>query len=367
MVVAWWLRAPEFLADCNRPTTGSGCASRYRFAERCLVLDSEDEALVRRFQQIYPEGMDGSAVADASRDVRCVVRVQNETRHHQAPCDEAALAAVFFDDPEPLDSFAFCQSLFPDRGYVEGPPGSDGWRTISDRRTPGEPLLALKDNYVLVDRRQIWQPFIANYAINRVLRLQHEILFFHAGSIGIQGHGLMIVGPKASGKTTTAMALAARGHDFLGDEMAAVHRATKAMLPFRRAVSIRPGPRARRVDEHLSRCHYPVEKFPDGGERTLVNLGNMFPEAGASQATLSSVLFLRQFAERPVAEPFAFGLEHFQMLSPLACSMWGMPLGARIMDMTRLLRGVRCYLLDPGQPEDTADLVEQIAIGRYLN
>ena len=26
---------------------------------------------------------------------------------------------------------------------------------------------------------------------------------------------------------------------------------------------------------------------------------------------------------------FAFGLEHFQMLSPLACSMWGVPVGAR--------------------------------------
>ena len=189
--------------------------------------------------------------------------------------------------------------------------------------------MALCDNYALVDRRQIWQPFIANYAINRVLRLQREMLFFHAASIGIEGRGVMIVGPKASGKTTTAMALAARGHGFLGDEMAAVHRTTKVMLPFRRAVSIRPGPRARRVDEHLARCQYPAEVFPDGGERTLVNMGSMFPEAGASRRRrCPAVLFLRQFAERPAAEPFAFGLEHFQMLSPLACSMWGVPVGA---------------------------------------
>ena len=34
---------------------------------------------------------------------------------------------------------------------------------------------------------------------------------------------------------------------------------------------------------------------------------------------------------------------------------------------SRLMRGVRCYVLDPGQPEDTADLVEQIASGRYLS
>ena len=45
------------------------------------------------------------------------------------------LAAVIFDDPEPLNSFAFCRALFPDRGYVEGPAGAAGWRTIASRQT----------------------------------------------------------------------------------------------------------------------------------------------------------------------------------------------------------------------------------------
>jgi hypothetical protein len=330
--------------------------SRYRFADGCLVLDCEDEALLRRFSEIYPEGADQGPASGPALQVKCVIRV-----HGEAP-----VAAVIFDDPESLDSFAFCQSLFPDRGYLEGPSGSDGWRTISSRQNPGEPQVALCENYALVDQRQIWQPFIANYAINRVLRLQREILFFHAASIGIDGRGAMIVGPKASGKTTTAMALAARGHDFLGDEIAAVHRSTKEMRPFRRAVSIRNGPRARRVDEHLSRRHYPAEKFPDGDERTLVNIGTMFPEAGVSPTTLSCVFFLRRFAERPTAQHFAFSLDHFRMLSPLACSMWGIPVGARMMDMSGLLRGVKCYVLDPGQPDNTADLVEQITSGRYV-
>jgi len=301
--------------------------------------------------------MDDLEASDVRSHVTCVVRGH----------DREDLAAVTFQDSEPLDSFAFCRALFPDRGYLEGPPATDGWRTIALRQAPDEPQVALYGNYALVDRRQVWQPFIANYAINRVLRLQREMLFFHAASIGIEGRGAMIVGPKASGKTTTSMALAARGHAFLGDEMAAVHRTTKVMVPFRRAVSVRKGPRARRVDEHLARCRYPAEVFPDGEERTLVNMASMFPEAGDAPATLSCLLFLRRFSERPAAVPFAFGLEHFQMLSPLACSMWGMPVGARMMDLTRLLRGVKCYLLDPGKPEDTADLVEQIMSGRYLH
>ena len=357
MQAEWWLQAPEILERCSRRAAQSARISRYRFAQGCLVLDCEDEALSRRFQEIYPEGEDDDAASHGCPRVTCVVRGH----------DHEDLAAVIFDDPEPLDSFAFCRALFPDRGYVEGPAAATGWRTIASRQTPGEPQVALCDRHALVDRRQVWQPFIANYAINRVLRLQREMLFFHAASIGIEGRGAMIVGPKASGKTTTAMALAARGHAFLGDEMAAVHRTTKVMLPFRRAVSVRRGPRARRVDEHLARCQYPAEVFPDGGERTLVNISSMFPEAGDAPATLSCLLFLRQFADRPAAVPFAFGLEHFQMLSPLACSMWAVPVGARMMDLSRLLRGVRCYLLDPGQPDDTADLVEQITSGRYVH
>ena len=156
----------------------------------------------------------------------------------------------------------FAGRCFPTAATWRGRPAAAGWRTIASRQTPGEPQVALCDRHALVDRRQVWQPFIANYAINRVLRLQREMLFFHAASIGIEGRGAMIVGPKASGKTTTAMALAARGHAFLGDEMAAVHRTTKVMLPFRRAVSVRRGPRARRVDEHLARCQYPAGSVP---------------------------------------------------------------------------------------------------------
>jgi len=43
--------------------------------------------------------------------------------------------------------------------------------------------------------------------------------------------------------------------------------------------------------------------------------------------------------------------------------MWGIPAGARIMDLSRLLQGVRCYFLDPARPEATAELVEQITVG----
>ena len=180
---------------------------------------------------------------------------------------------------------------------------------------------------------------------------------------GIAGRGILIVGPKGAGKTTTALTLAARGHDFFGDELAAVHCTSKALLPFRRAVSIRAGPRARQVEDCLVHVQCALERFPDGSARTLIDIGRLFPQAGVSPTSLSCVLFLRQFAKQPLAQRFTFGLRHFPMLSPLACSMWGVPAGARIVDVSRLLHHAECYLLDVGEPDETADLIERIACG----
>jgi hypothetical protein len=193
------------------------------------------------------------------------------------------------------------------------------------------------------------------------------MLFFHAASVAIDGRGIMIAGPKGTGKTTTSLTLASRGHDFLGDEMAAVQQDTRALFPFRRAASLRAGPRGRRVEEQLAGRDYSVERFPDGGERILVNIGSLFPEAGVATATLSCVMFLRRFAERPAVEPLAFGLEHFRMLSPLACSMWGRSAGTAIMGVSRLLQGTSCYYLDPGPPDETAELIERVVSARSLN
>ncbi|MGB8398429.1 hypothetical protein [Bradyrhizobium sp.] len=276
---------------------------------------------------------------------------------------ELPVASVEFEDPEPLDPFAFCQTLFPDRNYTEGVAAAPGWRTIAMRGNPNAPLVALHDQYALVDRRQVWQPFIANYAVNRVLRLQRELLFFHAGSIGIGGRGVMVTGPKNSGKTTTSLTLASRGHSFLGDEMAAVDKQTGVMFPFRRAASIRTGPRSGRVDDQMSQRSFRSERFPDGGERVLANVGEMFPDAAATTATLTCIFFLRGFAAKPAASPFPFGMEHFHMLSPLACSMWGVPAVTRMMDIARLAGRAKCYFLDLGDPDETADLVEQIVRG----
>jgi hypothetical protein len=271
------------------------------------------------------------------------------------------VAAIAFEDPEDLDAFEFCRTLFPDRNYVAGPPAAPGWQTISFSDRPLAPLIAMNGHFAIVDRGQVWQPLIANLALNRLLRLQRNVLFFHAASVQILDRGVILVGSKGAGKTTTSLTLASRGHGFLGDEIAAVCADTREMLPFRRAASIRAGIRTPRVTQRLAEGAYPAETFPDGSARVLANVADLFPDAIASPAKLTSVFFLRRFASRPTVEQFSFGLEHFHLLTPLGCCMWGVPMGLRMLQISRVLSEVRCYHLDPGSPDETAELLERVA------
>lgn len=349
-MAAWWHRAPELHRRALQQAPERGPARSYRFASGQLELDSDDEPLNRRFSEIYPEGEANGGAAPTT--VRLRVR----------SAEDPSVAAVSFDDPETLDAARFCRELFPDRNYVAGPEGASGWQTLALASSPGEPILAMKGDDVLADRGKTWQPFVANVAVNRVLRLQRDMLFFHAATVAVAGRGLMFLGPKHSGKTTTSLTLASRGHGFLGDEIAGVRCDDRMLVPFRRAASIRSaGPRTERVSRRLDDGRYPEETFPDGSARVLANVADLFPEADAPSVRLSAVLFLRRFSDSPSIEPVAFGMEHVSLLTPLACSMWGVPAGMRVLRLGRLMRDIRCYYLDPGSPDETADLLEHLA------
>jgi hypothetical protein len=350
----WWQRAPYFIDRALRDSPGQTDTRQYRFGHGRLELDSDDQPLNLRFRQIYPEGpVELPGGRNGSVRVRCTVR----------SLDEPQVAAIAFEDPEDLDAAEFCRTLFPDRNYIAGPAAAPGWETLSLGESPRDPLVAMKGHYVVADRRQVWQPLIANIAVNRVLRLQRDVLFFHAASTQVADSGVMLVGAKGSGKTTTSLTLASRGHGFLGDEIAAVRAGTGEMLPFRRAASIRTGIRTSRVTQRLADSAYPAETFPDGSSRVLANVADLFPDANPAPAKLSCVFFLRRFGPRPVVEQFSFGLEHFHLLTPLGCCMWSVPMGMRMLQMSRVLGEVRCYHLDPGSPDETADLLERVVAG----
>jgi hypothetical protein len=350
MAAAWWSEAPGLFERAFRHPQGRARTTRYRFGLGVLELDCDDAGLNRRFGELYPEGEMSADEAAPGPRVRCAVR----------SIDDPAVVAIRFDDPEALDPIHFCSTLFPDRNYVAGPAGPDGWCTLSIKDEPDRPLIAMKGHGAMADRCRAWQPLVANLGLNRLLRLQRDVLFFHAGTACVAGQGLMLIGPKGSGKTTLSLTLAARGHGFLGDEVAAVRVGDGRLLPFRRAAAIREGVRARALDRRLASGEFPSETFPDGSLRTLASVAELFPAAPVADACLSRVFFLSGFRERPRAAAFEFGREHVPLLTPLGSTLWGQPGGLRLLQLSRLLAGVRCYHLEPGLPDETADLLESL-------
>src|SRR5205823_3446641 len=128
---------------------------------------------------------------------------------------------------------------------------------------------------------------------HRVLRLQRDVFFFHAASASIDGRGLLLVGPKESGKTTLSMALADHGHAFFGDEVAAVRRETLELLPFRRRLSIRNGPASSGVERALARTPFPVAQLGDGTARTHAQPLDVLPAVPVGPVRISTIFFLR--------------------------------------------------------------------------
>ena len=188
-------------------------------------------------------------------------------------------------------------------------------------------------------------------------------LFLHAASVGIDGAGILFIGPTGSGKTTTALALGARGHAYFGDDMAAIRTASAELLVFRTTASVRPGPHARALSHHLEAGHWDPP-HADGLPRLRLRVAHVLPDAHPKPLPLRRALFLRRFADAPALEPFT---PTPKALSPTALNnalwlAWGTAPQRRLLQFmlfVRTLTRVRCAWLDIGPPEATADLIEQ--------
>ncbi|MDH5283367.1 MAG: hypothetical protein OEW80_05740, partial [Gemmatimonadota bacterium] len=179
-------------------------------------------------------------------------------------------------------------------------------------------------------------------------------------SIGIRGHGLLLVGPKGSGKTTISLALAARGHDFLGDEMAGVRVGSLELVPVRRSLAVRDGARARDVGLALERVGAPYEPFPDGTERRRAYAAELFPGRAAPATPLRDIVFLQGFGPRPRLQTAPAGREQLGRLTPLGATMWGANPLRRARDLFSIVTRTRCWTLEAGDPDETAVLLEQL-------
>jgi hypothetical protein len=298
----------------------------FRIGDGILGLDADDPPLNERFEQIYGD----CATMEPGSGLRLACHVRSGPRD----------VKIIFDDPQDLDVAAFSAAVFPGR--------DPGVRASADGRE------------ISVTAAREWRPFVANLAISRLLRLQDDVMFFHAASLVINGRGIMACGPKRSGKTTMALALAARGHSLFGDELAAVRLAAREILPVRRSLAVRAGPASSAARRALEIGPTQDEVFPDGERRERAAISALFPETVKTAAPLTTVLLLRKFADAPQFTVAAVAPQLVADLTPLAASLWQRSAGAVAFRLMRLLGAVRVFNVDPGPPEQTARQVEQL-------
>lgn len=345
VVPDWWQDAARWarlLDDAPAPTFQAW----YRLGDGYLQIRSDDAAFRDRLDLLFRDCAVPGPAPDGLPAVCCTVR---------APRD-SDVALVEFADPEPLDPLTFSLALFPDRGYAEAAGPLPGWRLLTLPGPGGVNGIPVEGDRLLVHRTTPWQALVGSLAVSRVFRLQRNLLFLHAGSVGIGGRGVLIIGPKGAGKTTLSLALAARGHTFLGDEIAGVRLDSMEVVPVRRALAVRDGPVAAAVGAALEKAEAPYEPFPDGTRRRRAFAGELFPEPAVA-LPLARIVILQ--GKGPVArlEPAPAGRERLGMLTPLGASMWGRHPMQALKDLLRLANAVPAVLLHQGLPDATAELV----------
>jgi hypothetical protein len=256
----------------------------------------------------------------------------------------------------PVDAHEFSFALEADRGTFELLPVKEpGWRCLAFRGSDS-PVLAFRGREGLFALSPQWRASILWYLFWRLLRLRSDAIFFHASALGIFGEGTIFVGPKGAGKSTTSLALAARGHNFLSDEIAGYLPASGELMPFRRPVGIKPGPRAAAVERGLvPGAAARIER--DGFMR--VDVEALFAVEPPRPVPLRRIVFLRGFAARPLLERITPGRGQIVELQPLMSSFLNASHGRRIFELTRLLSTAKVYQLHPGDPDATSIYLEE--------
>lgn len=217
-----------------------------------------------------------------------------------------------------------------------------------------EPLFSFEGSRCSFWKRPGWRTAVALLILHRIYRLRRDAIFFHAATVDLAGRGLMIIGPKGMGKSTTALALATRGHALLGDETACYVPATGELEPFRRPVGIKPGPRGRAVDEALLRLR---GERPTGIVRVEADL--LFAPPAVRRVKLYAIIFLQPFLATPSVVESQACRADLALLQPVSSSMVNATHARRAFELAKMLSASRVFRLAPGDPDATAALIER--------
>jgi hypothetical protein len=322
-------------------------------ADRRITIDSDDPSLFTDFFMMF-----GGATAVATRPSAAISPIPSDihldvrARIHS----DFGWFRLSGRNELPFDGCEFDYAINEARGnFVAFPVHDAGWKSVAFRGSD-VPMFAFRDRDCLFALGPRWRLSIVWFLFWRLLRMRSDAIFFHASALGIFGEGTIFVGRAGAGKSTTSLALAARGHNFLSDEVAGYLPDRGELIPFRRPVGIKPGPRSIAVENGLpATAAAQIER--EGFFR--VDIDTIFRTQPARAFPLRRIVFLRGFAARPCLERIKPGRAEIVELQPLMSSFLNASHSRRIFELTRLLATAKVYQLHPGDPDQTALYLEE--------
>ena len=267
--------------------------------------------------------------------------------------------------PDPFESaltpFRMLRHL---RGTILEDHPAPGWRAFLREGRNGDVLITGDRTRLRVRLDPLTRDLAIECLVAVALRAQPEILFLHAASFAIRGKGALLVGPAKTGKSSTVLTLASRGHGFLGDDLAAVHRERAELLPFPKSAGFREGATAEQLESRARAFRSIPGTGLDGVPRRYVRVRDMFPGSGTPAASMAFVFILDGFASSASATAYRPDVREVERLKAVVSENvpgWGESAGGdllRFLRVTDLFSRARCYLLKLGSLDESAMLIE---------
>ena len=320
--------------------------ARFLLGGVLLEIDADDGALVEELSSLL--GRPRERVPDDPIRARFAARVRARGGPSRFGHLKLGPAGAGVESPA---------ELMMGLGYPDFPfervDGAPAWTSLAFR---GEraPMFALRGEHGLFALVPGWRKAVGLLLLQRLMRLRQDAIFFHAATISIDGAGLMLVGPKGAGKSTLALALATRGHGFLGDEHACYLPGSAELVPFPRPVGVKPGPRARSAQQALDRAGRDPER--EGMMRVPVE--DLLAGPALRPVPLRAVVFLRGLGEAARLLRVEPGREELAALQPVGSSFANAASTERVFQLVRLLSRAGVFHLWAGSPDETASLLE---------
>jgi hypothetical protein len=343
----------EFLKQLQTRELTVLSSMQAELADRRISVDCDDDSLAELFFMMFG-GSSGPPGSPSARNPALPSDIHLDINSKAHP--EYGWFRMSGRDGLPFDGMEFQFGIQEEHGYFKLLPTDDEEWTSVAFRDSDVPMFAFRGRDCIFSLDPRWRLSIVWFLHWRLLRMRSDVIFFHASALGIYGEGTAFVGPSGGGKSTISMALAARGHNFLSDEVGAYVPETGELLPFRRPVGIKPGPRAVAVERGLPPSAAALIER-DGFYR--VDVDAIIAIEPARALPLRRIVFLRGFAERPSLERIKPGRREIVELQPLMSSFLNQSHSRRIFELTRLLATAKVYQLYPGDPDVTALYLEE--------